>query len=606
MKALLGLVAAIVVIMLGRGIHTQAQSPAVHYQLFEFQFGLPGATTVRTGPLNNFQHALAYYTLSTRPYRRWLKIDFDGGGLPRATPLELPASLREQLGLIPAHLEPYGDPLWFYGLNDFGESVGCVTGARVDGFLWDGRTSGDLSNSFHRITAVVPGWTSAGTCPMAVNNLRQMVGRADVPSWFDFFYDPAKGPVLGFTNVPQLGNGTNATALNQNGDYTGHFTDSNHRVRGFIKTARGISIIDDTRIYANGQLTALASYATFPSAINVNGDVVGNFIVGTGSCLLGAQGCRRAFVYRNGEFHIIAPDLPPSLSVYVTGINDKGVIFGSYEGYDDSRQFRSSFFFGVPSAAPGFALLTRERLLQSIRSAPPTAANSVSLDSMTQADFDGDGRSDRLHVDRANGRWYLNLANGSDPEMIGIPWGWRWAGMHAGHQLALGDYDGDAKTDRAIVSVSTGQWLVIPSSQPDLRGLPEIPWGWTWYGMGPQHTLALGDYDGDGRTDRAIVEMATGRWYIIPSGNPEQRGTSDVPWGWQWAGMGSGHTLALGDYDGDQRTDRAIVRMDTGQWVRHCELPPGPARLTRHPVGLAVAVVALRRRAGARGLRRRR
>jgi hypothetical protein len=35
--------------------------------------------------------------------------------------------------------------------------------------------------------------------------------------------------------------------------------------------------------------------------------------------------------------------------------------------------------------------------------------------------------------------------------------------------------------------------------------------------MGPQHVLALGDYDGDGKTDRAIVDPSTGRWYVIGS-----------------------------------------------------------------------------------------
>jgi hypothetical protein len=45
----------------------------------------------------------------------------------------------------------------------------------------------------------------------------------------------------------------------------------------------------------------------------------------------------------------------------------------------------------------------------------------------------------------------------------------------------------------------------------------DIPWGWQWQGMSSSHQLALGDYDGDGKTDRAIVHPSTGRWYIIGS-----------------------------------------------------------------------------------------
>jgi hypothetical protein len=35
--------------------------------------------------------------------------------------------------------------------------------------------------------------------------------------------------------------------------------------------------------------------------------------------------------------------------------------------------------------------------------------------------------------------------------------------------------------------------------------------------MTQDHQLALGDYDGDRRTDRAIVHALTGTWYIIGS-----------------------------------------------------------------------------------------
>jgi len=181
-------------------------------------------------------------------------------------------------------------------------------------------------------------------------------------------------------------------------------------------------------------------------------------------------------------------------------------------------------------------------------------------------DFDGDGRSDQLLVTR-DGKWYLTLASGANPATIGIPWGWQWAGMDTyTHTLALGDYDGDGRTDRAIVAMRTGQWYIIPSSHPDDRGIPDIPWGWSWYQMGASHTLALGDYDGDGKTDRAIVMLATGQWWIIPSSRPWERGLPDIPWGWSWYQMGTQNALALGDYDGDGKTDRAIISRAEGRW----------------------------------------
>jgi len=53
--------------------------------------------------------------------------------------------------------------------------------------------------------------------------------------------------------------------------------------------------------------------------------------------------------------------------------------------------------------------------------------------------------------------------------------------------------------------------------------------------MSEAHDLALGDYDGDGATDRAIVHKPAGRWNVIASsiGNPPP----DI--GWDWVSYGS-------------------------------------------------------------------
>ncbi|WND79644.1 FG-GAP-like repeat-containing protein [Lysobacter capsici] len=167
-------------------------------------------------------------------------------------------------------------------------------------------------------------------------------------------------------------------------------------------------------------------------------------------------------------------------------------------------------------------------------------------------DYDGDGKTDRAIVDRANSSWYVIASSGSSP----IAWGWQWNAMSTNRDLALGDYDGDGKTDRAIVDRANSSWYVIASS-----GSSPIAWGWQWSGMGSQHELVLGDYDGDGKTDRAIVDRSTSAWYVIASS-----GTSPIAWGWQWAGMDAQEELALGDYDGDGKTDRAIVDRATSRW----------------------------------------
>jgi hypothetical protein len=151
--------------------------------------------------------------------------------------------------------------------------------------------------------------------------------------------------------------------------------------------------------------------------------------------------------------------------------------------------------------------------------------------------------------------------------------------MSGRHWLALGDYDGDQRTDRAIVDALEGTWYVLTSSGVDPTALG-IPWGWHWGGMdGTRHLLVLGDYDGDGRTDRAIVDAFDNRWYVIASS-----GRSGIEWGWRWdlrtsppcsvaisdcpfpIGPQPPHVAVTGDYDGDGISDRAMVWLGTDGW----------------------------------------
>ncbi|MCB9653451.1 MAG: hypothetical protein H6729_04865 [Deltaproteobacteria bacterium] len=182
-------------------------------------------------------------------------------------------------------------------------------------------------------------------------------------------------------------------------------------------------------------------------------------------------------------------------------------------------------------------------------------------------DFDGDGKTDVGVVDTVHGRWFIRSSQTGQEGVPGVPWGWSWAGQGAHHLLALGDYDGDGKTDRAIIDPNVeggAAWYVISSASGE-PGVSDIPWGWQWTAMTRDHVLALGDYDGDGKTDRAIVDLdAQGgaAWFVVSSATGSL-GVPNISWGWQWAGMGRRHTLALGDYDGDGKTDQAIVDLES-------------------------------------------
>jgi len=143
----------------------------------------------------------------------------------------------------------------------------------------------------------------------------------------------------------------------------------------------------------------------------------------------------------------------------------------------------------------------------------------------------------------STGQWFIIPRSNPNTSVV-QQWG------TSGDVPLRGDFDGDGLADIGVWRPSTGTWYIIPSSNP---GTP-IFQQWGASGDIP----VPGDYDGDGKTDIAVWRPSTGVWFIIPSSNP------GTPIAQQWGT--SGDIPVPGDYDGDRKTDIAVFRPSSGTW----------------------------------------
>ena len=171
--------------------------------------------------------------------------------------------------------------------------------------------------------------------------------------------------------------------------------------------------------------------------------------------------------------------------------------------------------------------------------------NMGSSDIVVPGDFDGDGITDRAFY--SNGRWtslstraggdkkvkwrWQWTCNGSDTRTLDCTGkgGWKWQkkadidnfahpkGTKQNMQPLAGDYDGDGVFDLVEVNTSSGEWRIYGS----LNRVTAFPDGrnatWAELTNAKNPVVLVGDFDGDGKADRAFVDKTTRKFYVISS-----------------------------------------------------------------------------------------
>jgi hypothetical protein len=166
-------------------------------------------------------------------------------------------------------------------------------------------------------------------------------------------------------------------------------------------------------------------------------------------------------------------------------------------------------------------------------------------DSTRASDYDGDAMSDLAVFTPSTGLWAVLQSSSNYKNSFTLTLG------TSADVPVPGDYDGDGKADIAVFTPSTGKWTVAKSSSSYTSNM-STTWGVTGDIPVP------GDYDGDRKTDFAVYRPSTGEWLLTLSGTQTTR---TVVLG------AAGDKPVAGDYDGDGQTDIAVFTPSTGAWT---------------------------------------
>ncbi|MGA2448982.1 MAG: FG-GAP-like repeat-containing protein [Polyangiaceae bacterium] len=186
-------------------------------------------------------------------------------------------------------------------------------------------------------------------------------------------------------------------------------------------------------------------------------------------------------------------------------------------------------------------------------------------------DFDGDGAADVLLTGNPN--WgtvpvgfsnhdgsfrVTNLANGFIASNASLP----------GVKLIAGDFDGDGRSDIALMGNPT--WITVPVAFSNGDGTFNVTNGgnsfWASNAAAANVKVVTGDFDGDGRTD--IAMMGNAGWNTVPvafsNGDGSFRVTNATNAFWASNAASGNVKVVTGDFDGDGKTD--IAMMGNATW----------------------------------------
>ncbi len=207
----------------------------------------------------------------------------------------------------------------------------------------------------------------------------------------------------------------------------------------------------------------------------------------------------------------------------------------------------------------------------------PIAAGFASLAAspdvrVLAGDFNGDGTADLALINQSAG-WTtipvaLSSATGFTVENRPAA---GFASLAASPDIEpiAGDFNGDGTADIALINHAAG-WTTIPVALSfiatgfTVENRPAA--GFASLAASPDVEVLAGDFNGDGKTDLALVNHAAG-WNSIPTALSTAAGfTVENPIAADFAGLAASPGVAAfaGDFNGDGRSDLSLVNTAAG------------------------------------------
>ena len=253
----------------------------------------------------------------------------------------------------------------------------------------------------------------------------------------------------------------------------------------------------------------------------------------------------RAVLINNGDSNFILRENPDYSGILFADFNGDGILDSAAPGISS---YAENEYYSTISISYGAG---NDRI-----KAPVYLPSFNSSTSVVTADFNNDGRLDAAASAGFQNRIQILYQNpdGTFPAQATTVF------SNSGSQsfvplLAVGDFNGDGKTDLAtFISWSRTVYFLLNNGDGQFTttsvGLVYPPYGYT-----PQFIRA-GDFNNDGRLDLVV---ASGISYIVLLNNGEGVFTLQPPVTVS-SGVNSVGAIAVGDFNGDGKNDLAVTR----------------------------------------------